>query len=213
MLQNFLGNAHARRLLLHTPLYQSADTAAPRVNDHDSSEIIIGERSFDTNIVMIISVILCALICALVLNSIIRCLIRCSTRVGTESESGTNLTKIANTRLKREALKNFPTLTYYSGSKVPCLDTECVICLSEFAPGERIRILPKCNHGFHVQCIDKWLTAHFSCPTCRNCLLKTCQKITGSDRVSSSEPPPLLLPERTVPLEPEDLEPNYWSNC
>ncbi|MCE3051316.1 hypothetical protein HAX54_049437 [Datura stramonium] len=31
---------------------------------------------------------------------------------------------------------------------------ECTICLCEFSEGEKMRFLPKCNHGFHVDCID-----------------------------------------------------------
>ncbi|KAF8405874.1 hypothetical protein HHK36_007952 [Tetracentron sinense] len=217
MFQDFLGNVHSRRLLLHTPLYQSPDTAAPPVNNHDTSEIFnMDKNSFDANVVLIVIVLLCGIICALGLNSTIRCALRCSTRVSSEpesaSESGNNSTKIANTGLMREVLKTFPVLTYSAELKVA--NTECVICLSEFAPGELIRVLPKCNHGFHVQCIDKWLTSHFSCPTCRNCLIVPCQKIVGSDQVSTSESPlPLPLPGSTVPLEPEGLEPNYRRNC
>ena len=56
---------------------------------------------------------------------------------------------------------------------------ECVICLSDFVAGEQIRLLPKCNHGFHVRCIDKWLTQQMTCPKCRHCLVDTCQKILG----------------------------------
>ena len=33
---------------------------------------------------------------------------------------------------------------------------ECAVCLSELEEGERARLLPKCNHGFHVDCIDMW---------------------------------------------------------
>ncbi|KAI5063716.1 hypothetical protein GOP47_0022263, partial [Adiantum capillus-veneris] len=48
----------------------------------------------------------------------------------------------------------------------------CPICLSDFADGERIRVLPSCQHGFHVTCIDTWLAQHTSCPTCRGSLLE-----------------------------------------
>ncbi|KAK8480533.1 hypothetical protein V6N13_031458 [Hibiscus sabdariffa] len=45
--------------------------------------------------------------------------------------------------------------------------TECSVCLSEFMEDESLRLLPKCNHAFHVPCIDTWLKSHSSCPLCR----------------------------------------------
>ncbi|KAK8581091.1 hypothetical protein V6N13_144133 [Hibiscus sabdariffa] len=45
---------------------------------------------------------------------------------------------------------------------------ECAVCLCEVVEGERARLLPKCNHGFHVECIDMWLKSHTTCPLCRN---------------------------------------------
>ncbi|PPD70014.1 hypothetical protein GOBAR_DD33106 [Gossypium barbadense] len=45
--------------------------------------------------------------------------------------------------------------------------TDCSVCLSEFLEDESLRLLPKCNHAFHVPCIDTWLKSHSSCPLCR----------------------------------------------
>ncbi|XP_061340932.1 RING-H2 finger protein ATL3-like [Gastrolobium bilobum] len=45
---------------------------------------------------------------------------------------------------------------------------ECAVCLSEIVQGEKARLLPKCNHGFHVDCIDMWFQSHSTCPLCRN---------------------------------------------
>lgn len=45
--------------------------------------------------------------------------------------------------------------------------TDCSVCLSEFQENESLRLLPKCNHAFHIPCIDTWLKSHASCPLCR----------------------------------------------
>uniref|UniRef100_A0A1J3HFR2 RING-type E3 ubiquitin transferase n=1 Tax=Noccaea caerulescens TaxID=107243 RepID=A0A1J3HFR2_NOCCA len=90
------------------------------------------------------------------------------------------------------------------------IDEECVICLSDFVSGEKLRLLPNCNHGFHVHCIDKWLQQHLTCPKCRNCLVETSQKILGdfsqADQVTAT---PSTAPTESVivmiaPLEPEE---------
>ncbi|PWN25774.1 hypothetical protein BDZ90DRAFT_62584 [Jaminaea rosea] len=44
---------------------------------------------------------------------------------------------------------------------------ECPICLSNFAEGEQVRLLP-CSHLFHKACVDPWLiTIKKFCPSCR----------------------------------------------
>lgn len=45
--------------------------------------------------------------------------------------------------------------------------TECSVCLNEFQEDETLRLLPKCNHAFHIPCIDTWLRSHTNCPMCR----------------------------------------------
>ncbi|PIN13741.1 hypothetical protein CDL12_13639 [Handroanthus impetiginosus] len=45
---------------------------------------------------------------------------------------------------------------------------ECAVCLCEVSEGEKARLLPKCNHGFHVGCIDMWFQSHSTCPLCRD---------------------------------------------
>lgn len=44
---------------------------------------------------------------------------------------------------------------------------DCVVCLSEFEEGERLRQLPRCSHVFHIDCIDVWLQNNVKCPICR----------------------------------------------
>ncbi|KAI3471366.1 hypothetical protein Pfo_030730 [Paulownia fortunei] len=78
-----------------------------------------------------------------------------------------------------EQAAEIPALIYSEGMKLTGADTECIICLSEFAIGDKIRVLDKCNHGFHLQCIQKWLVSRSSCPTCR----------TNCSNESTSSPP------------------------
>ncbi|XP_057731640.1 RING-H2 finger protein ATL43 [Arachis stenosperma] len=45
---------------------------------------------------------------------------------------------------------------------------DCAICLAKFESSEVLRLLPKCKHAFHVECVDTWLDAHSTCPLCRH---------------------------------------------
>lgn len=214
IIQELAHNLHSRKLLLHNPLYNSPPAAsASPPSTHDPSQLPKDNNNFDANVVMVLSVLLCALICSLGLNSIIRCALRCSTLMAADSDdSGASASaRLANTGVKKKALKTFPTISYAADLKLPGLDTECAICLSDFAAGERVRVLPKCNHGFHVRCIDKWLNSHSSCPTCRHCLIETCNKIVGCSQAaaSTSTPIPQEIVVRIEPLQPEGLIRNH----
>ncbi|KAL6297065.1 hypothetical protein ACE6H2_005207 [Prunus campanulata] len=44
---------------------------------------------------------------------------------------------------------------------------ECAVCLNEFQDDETLRLIPKCDHVFHPDCIDTWLLSHSTCPVCR----------------------------------------------
>ncbi|KAG2322445.1 hypothetical protein Bca52824_015658 [Brassica carinata] len=65
---------------------------------------------------------------------------------------------------------------------------ECAICLSELVKGDKARLLPKCNHSFHVECIDMWFQSHSTCPICRNA-----SQISSSVSNSSREFPTNVL--------------------
>lgn len=45
--------------------------------------------------------------------------------------------------------------------------SHCSVCLTEVVDGEKIRLLPRCNHVFHMNCIDMWFRSHSTCPLCR----------------------------------------------
>ncbi|XP_039130063.1 RING-H2 finger protein ATL13-like [Dioscorea cayenensis subsp. rotundata] len=48
---------------------------------------------------------------------------------------------------------------------------DCAVCLCEFEPDDKLRLLPMCSHAFHLGCIDTWLLSHSTCPLCRTSLL------------------------------------------
>ncbi|XP_058213772.1 putative RING-H2 finger protein ATL12 [Rhododendron vialii] len=64
---------------------------------------------------------------------------------------------------------------------------ECAVCLSKFEDVEVLRLLPKCKHAFHINCVDQWLESHSSCPLCRQRI--SVEDLTGSNssRVLSSQ--------------------------
>ncbi|CAL9197053.1 unnamed protein product [Musa hybrid cultivar] len=67
-------------------------------------------------------------------------------------------------------IDSLPVFNYKSiiGLKDPF---DCAVCLCEFEADDKLRLLPKCSHAFHLECIDTWLLSHSTCPLCRRCLL------------------------------------------
>ncbi|KAJ4702189.1 putative Ring finger protein [Melia azedarach] len=47
------------------------------------------------------------------------------------------------------------------------LGSDCAVCLDEIETEQPARLIPGCNHGFHLQCADTWLCKHSVCPVCR----------------------------------------------
>ncbi|KAF9428099.1 hypothetical protein BGZ76_002062 [Entomortierella beljakovae] len=55
--------------------------------------------------------------------------------------------------------------------------SKCLVCMSEYEEGEDMRALP-CKHGFHQECIDKWLTTGANkCPVCRAAAVATATSV------------------------------------
>ncbi|RCV20815.1 hypothetical protein SETIT_4G088200v2 [Setaria italica] len=84
---------------------------------------------------------------------------------------------------------SFPTMRYAEakelrvGGKDAAL--ECAVCLSEFEDDEELRLLPRCSHAFHPDCIGEWLAGHVTCPVCR-CSLDP-QELAAAEANSSGE--------------------------
>ncbi|XP_010911967.1 RING-H2 finger protein ATL78 [Elaeis guineensis] len=198
-----------RKLGTHAPVVGPPPNPAGPVATPAAAGPSRSFTQFDANVIMILAAFLCAMICALAVNTIVRCCLRFTNRVWVGPEPAGTLDQPAPVRVSRkEALKALPTLVYSTGLGLPLSGSDCAICLSEFAPGERVRVLPKCNHGFHVRCIDRWLASRSSCPMCRQCLFGSCQVIFGCREVAltgSTQSAPVQM----NPMDPEGFLVEY----
>ncbi|CAA3021906.1 RING-H2 finger ATL74-like [Olea europaea subsp. europaea] len=154
---------HHRRLLKVEPSGPSPPLPSP--NTAGSKGSYLSDSDFDTDMVVILAVLLCALVVVLGLNLLVRRTLRRRSEEQVEAPLAPTVTG-----LKKQVLRQLPMVVY--GPRANISETECPICLGEYVEGEKIRVLPKCNHGFHVRCIDTWLVSHSSCPICRHSLLE-----------------------------------------
>lgn len=158
-----------RRLLLTS--YQ------PMTGDEKDDSSPSKETNFDADMVVMLAALLCALVAALMLNSVIHMILRCR-RESTEATPN-----VQAGGLEKRALRKIPVAVFRlrtSGGSA----TECSICLGDFVDGEKVRVLPECNHEFHVKCVDKWLKEHTSCPNCRRSIVTT-KGFDGGDRATT----------------------------
>ncbi|CAI9112081.1 OLC1v1012459C1 [Oldenlandia corymbosa var. corymbosa] len=83
------------------------------------------------------------------------------------SENSRPPAEVSSAGLSRDSLNKLPwhVLSYQTKA---AQDTCCTICLQDIGVGNIARCLPKCNHTFHRNCVDKWLVIHNSCPVCRH---------------------------------------------
>ncbi|KAJ6293349.1 hypothetical protein OIU78_025352 [Salix suchowensis] len=156
------------------------------------------------NTATILMILLCALICALAFNTAIRWFLRSD-----HDSSSDHLRELEEQRKPKKesdmaSLVLATTELYSAGLKLGGAEADCAICLSEFEEGEGIRVLGRCNHGFHVHCVEKWLSSHSSCPTCRrSCLASSlsspeaadCSARNGLDSNSSQSAEPERAPD------------------
>lgn len=87
----------------------------------------------------------------------------------------TNLYKALNNKVSKEVLDSIPTIELTQENLKENVivyenkETDlCCICMLQFEISDKIKTLP-CDkrHVFHNCCIDKWLSHHKACPTCR----------------------------------------------
>uniref|UniRef100_A0A453FZX9 RING-type domain-containing protein n=4 Tax=Triticinae TaxID=1648030 RepID=A0A453FZX9_AEGTS len=176
-----MGRMHARRLLSHAAATPAVAAPGPSGQTPPSSPF----GSVDATVISILSLLLCVLVVALVVRAFVQCACRVTRRVcygpaeapGDAEAGGLERTVLhagasAGGKKKRAgkgaAIRAIPTMEYSAEIELTvCCSTECAICLADLKQGERVRVLPRCHHGFHVRCIDRWLSARQTCPTCR----------------------------------------------
>ncbi|EEF49795.1 E3 ubiquitin-protein ligase ATL6 [Ricinus communis] len=124
------------------------------------------------------------------------------------SSNGVSVQGLANGGRSRRAaaargldaavIETFPTLVYseVKGLKIGKGALECAVCLCEFEDDETLRLLPKCDHVFHPDCIDAWLASHTTCPVCRSNL--TPQPVDPPTQTTES------LPDSSSDLEAQN---------
>ena len=130
-----------------------------------------GLTSTQSDYVIILAALFCALICSIGLIMAARCV--CLHHPLNLFTTGSALQTSAPSPpgLSKKTLQLLPTTKYIFEASGSNKQTECAICLTDFGDGDMMRILPRCNHSFHVTCIDTWLGSHSSCPSCRQLVL------------------------------------------
>ncbi|KAG8074781.1 hypothetical protein GUJ93_ZPchr0006g41604 [Zizania palustris] len=114
---------------------------------------------------------------------------------GTFGSSGGAAGERRNSGVERAVVESLPVFRFGAlrGQKA---GLECAVCLGRFEPTEALRLLPKCRHGFHVECVDTWLDAHSTCPLCRS-------RVDPEDVLLLPEPP---KPSTTGPPDPPETK-------
>ncbi|XP_015895129.3 RING-H2 finger protein ATL52 [Ziziphus jujuba] len=159
-------------------------------DDHDSG------TDFSPLIIAVIGILASAFILLTYYTIISKyCRRRSNDRRGIEMDETTNQMNAeswgssappASGGLDESLIKSIKVYKYKIGDKF-VEGTDCSVCLSEFEENESLRLLPKCNHAFHVPCIDAWLKSNSSCPLCRSNIVNTAQVQAGSGPESQQQ--------------------------
>lgn len=116
---------------------------------------------------------------------------RRSHRASSEAEYGARATEVCSAQqLQPFPVETLPEFTYAPDADGSGGGHECSVCLGAVREGEVVRRLPACKHVYHVECIDRWLAAHRTCPLCRSQLDDPCSKVEMDHSVVTVEGEP-----------------------
>lgn len=96
--------------------------------------------------------------------------------------------RLSPSGLDQAAIDSFPVFNYseIKHLKIGKGALTCAVCVSEFEDNERLRLLPKCDHVFHPECIDPWLASHSTCPICRAILSEKIESTQSTEVCNST---------------------------
>ncbi|KAL9176366.1 hypothetical protein ABFS82_02G174200 [Erythranthe guttata] len=88
---------------------------------------------------------------------------------GSNQTSGvTGLSNTVTTGLGISTIETYKKITIGESRRIEGPNgITCAICLADYVPQDTIRVMPECQHCFHVECIDQWLGIKAKCPICR----------------------------------------------
>lgn len=157
---------------------------SPVVNSQSSNDDQYVASDDGGNLTPSLAILFGILFCAFLLTGLLSLYIHhwcANTLVLSRADNTSRFLPISITRnagLDKSVVESFPMVVYSKKSKA---GMECAVCLTEFEDGEILRMLPKCNHAFHPDCIGGWLVSHSTCPVCRADLTKLALTTTAVD--------------------------------
>ncbi|XP_010111905.2 RING-H2 finger protein ATL16 [Morus notabilis] len=110
-----------------------------------------------------------------------------------------------NRGLDESVIREIPTFQFKGGDMEERSVFGCVVCLNEFQVQDTLRVLPNCNHAFHLDCIDIWLQSNGNCPLCRTSIAGTIRCPIDQIIAPSSSPQELQLYSESLMGSDEDF--------
>ncbi|KAK6942382.1 Zinc finger, RING-type [Dillenia turbinata] len=171
--QNFISPSQSQPPYFLSQPFSPPPPSSPSVQ---SDGYNLKEKISPSILLIIIILAIIFFVCGL-LQLLVRFLLRTPRRENDDLESVTalqgqlqQLFHLHDAGVDQSFIEALPVFQYKAiiGLKNPF---DCAVCLCEFEGDDKLRLLPKCSHAFHVECIDTWLLSHSTCPLCRASLL------------------------------------------
>ncbi|XAR67032.1 hypothetical protein NMG60_11013445 [Bertholletia excelsa] len=165
-------------LILLLPILLSYVRAEPPLSQENFPSSQDAVTNFEPSLAVVIGILLLMLILTFILLCYAKCCNMPASIHNNQNLDGLIAAGARPSGVDKTVIESLPFFRFSSlgGSRQ---GLECAVCLSRFEDIEILRLLPKCKHAFHIDCIDQWLEKHSSCPLCRH-------RITPEDLASSS---------------------------